>query len=362
MTGRSVFVNIVTYNNSTSILKCLEGLLKQENFDIGLNLIVHIRDNASSDTTAELLDTISTSGISIHKNKENLGFCTAHNIAFREFINSDKEYFLCLNPDLYLEKNAISNLVAAVESAPEIGSACPKLLRADTDLKPIVPAVIDAAGMYLTSGLRHFDRGSNCPDAKDYSNKVYVFGGSGACLLMKREYILDVAISQPDYINDLKQVYPQLKSVTAEKLEVFDEAFFAYREDADLAWRSQLLGWNCLYVPESVGYHIRKVTPQKRSQLSQDINLLGVKNRFLLQLNNYSLSYGIKTFIAGYFFRNMFVVLAVILKERSSMPAFFQIFKLLKRSLQRRKILNERMRKSHAEVSEWIDRKIKEYK
>ena len=30
--------------------------------------------------------------------------------------------------------------------------------------------------------------------------------------------------------------------------EVFDEDFFAYREDADLAWRAQLLGWDALYV------------------------------------------------------------------------------------------------------------------
>ena len=34
--------------------------------------------------------------------------------------------------------------------------------------------------------------------------------------------------------------------------EFFDADFFAYREDADLAWRAQLLGWKCLYNPQAV--------------------------------------------------------------------------------------------------------------
>ena len=45
--------------------------------------------------------------------------------------------------------------------------------------------------------------------------------------------------------------------------EYFDEDFFAYREDADLAWRAQLLGWSCLYVPEAIARHGRRVTPEQ---------------------------------------------------------------------------------------------------
>ncbi|HTX43410.1 MAG TPA: glycosyltransferase family 2 protein, partial [Methanocella sp.] len=36
---------------------------------------------------------------------------------------------------------------------------------------------------------------------------------------------------------------------------LFDEDFFAYMEDVDLAFRGRLAGWNCLYVPEAVVYH-----------------------------------------------------------------------------------------------------------
>jgi GT2 family glycosyltransferase len=36
---------------------------------------------------------------------------------------------------------------------------------------------------------------------------------------------------------------------------LFDEAFFAYCEDADLGFRARLRGWRCIYVPTAVVYH-----------------------------------------------------------------------------------------------------------
>src|SRR5207244_1165265 len=68
--------------------------------------------------------------------------------------------------------------------------------------------------------------------------------------------------------------------------QYFDEDFFAYREDADLAWRCRLLGWNSIYVPAAVAQHRRRVTPERRRELPKEINYHSVKNRFLLRLNN----------------------------------------------------------------------------
>ena len=39
--------------------------------------------------------------------------------------------------------------------------------------------------------------------------------------------------------------------------QVFDNTFFAYKEDVDLSWRLGLLGWKCLYIPEAIAYHGR---------------------------------------------------------------------------------------------------------
>jgi GT2 family glycosyltransferase len=62
--------------------------------------------------------------------------------------------------------------------------------------------------------------------------------------------------------------------------EFFDPDFFVYREDADVAWRAQLLGWRCIYTPHARGYHVRNVLPGNRRALPPVINMHSVKNRF----------------------------------------------------------------------------------
>ena len=39
------------------------------------------------------------------------------------------------------------------------------------------------------------------------------------------------------------------------QIGTFDESFFMYLEDVDLAWRQQLAGWPTLYAPRAVAYH-----------------------------------------------------------------------------------------------------------
>jgi len=68
--------------------------------------------------------------------------------------------------------------------------------------------------------------------------------------------------------------------------EFFDPDFFVYREDADVAWRAQLMGWRCLYTPHARGYHVRSVLPGNRRALPGIINMHSVKNRFLMRIKN----------------------------------------------------------------------------
>ena len=92
----------------------------------------------------------------------------------------------------------------------------------------------------------------------------YVFGASAAAALYRRAMIDDVAVDG----------------------DFFDPDFFAYREDADVAWRAQLLGWRCIYTPAAVAYHVRTVTPANRRSLPPVINMHSVKNRFLMRIKN----------------------------------------------------------------------------
>jgi GT2 family glycosyltransferase len=40
----------------------------------------------------------------------------------------------------------------------------------------------------------------------------------------------------------------------------FDESFFAYLEDVDVAWRVRMKGWRCLYMPDAVVFHHHSAT------------------------------------------------------------------------------------------------------
>jgi len=262
-----VSVLIVTYNSAEHLLRCLESIAQQD-YPV---LEIIIIDNASTDRTRDILKQFTPPvcipwGVKL--NAENKGFAAAQNQAIRQ---AQGGWLLCLNPDVVLRADFIRQLVSAVAlDGPRLhgktGAVCGKLLRWAPGEHAEFTAVIDCAGMYFTPNLRHLDRGSEETDHGQYEHAEYVFGASGAAVLYRRAMVQDVSIEG----------------------EFFDEDFFAYREDADLAWRAQILGWKCLYTPAAVGWHVRRVTPERRERLPHLINWHSVKNRFLMRIKNCS--------------------------------------------------------------------------
>ena len=119
--------------------------------------------------------------------------------------------------------------------------------------------------MVVSTAGRHHDRGSGAALSDGLERPAWVFGASGAAALYRRAALEDVA-------------YPGG--------EVFDERFFAYREDADLAWRLQRRGWRCLYWPAARAFHARGLKPEAHRAGTALINRLSVRNRFLLRWAN----------------------------------------------------------------------------
>ena len=186
-------------------------------------------------------------------------------------------------------------------------------------------------------------RGSNEVDSGQFNRSETVFGGTGACLLLHRSFVEELLLVGENHERDSEKIYPQLSENREKRAPLFDEAFFAYREDADLAWRASLLGWKCLYVPEAIGYHRRLVLPSNRSELPDEVNNCSVRNRFLLQLNNYSFLKWPAAFLPGVVIRNLIVLFAVLIIERSSLSAFRDLGILWKRASERRRILKLRL-------------------
>lgn len=253
-----VSVLIVTWNSAQYLEQCFSSLEGQEYRELEVVVV----ENASTDGTRELLRPRESQWRVIY-NDRNLGFAAGQNQAMSA---AKGEWLLCLNPDVILAPEFVGRLVEAGCAHPEAGSTCGKLLRWNPIAEPHRTRIIDSTGIYFTRNMRHLDRGAEEVDNGQYDRAQYVFGATGAAAMFRRSLVEAVSVDG----------------------EFFDEDFFSYREDADLAWRAQVMGWKCLYVPSAIAWHVRRVTPERREQLPLLINWHSVKNRFLMRGKNAS--------------------------------------------------------------------------
>jgi GT2 family glycosyltransferase len=333
MTNRKILIHIVTWNSADTITRCIECARAQQGFMLGEDLIIRVTDNASSDATVSCVEKFgSVGGVELHRNAANLGFCGAHNQGAARCVEGGFDAMLILNPDVGLSATCLEEMFAALSRDAKRGIVTPKLMRAAGDLSPLASRTIDAAGMVLTSSIRHFDRGSGEIDTGAYESFEEVFGATGACLMISRECISSITLSERVSDEPVWNLYPELREGAERRVRLFDEAFFAYREDADLSWRASRMGWRCVYTPAAVATHVRVVTPERRSKLPTVLNRLSVRNRFLLQWNNWDLSCGLASLFWGVFVRNLLVIAGVLLKERSSIPGLIEALRLAPRA------------------------------
>ncbi len=318
-----VSVTIVTYNSGRFIRRCLESVLAQK---YALKEVVVI-DNASTDGTIDILDQFSDRCRIVY-NDENIGFAAAQNQAIGL---SEGDWILTLNPDVLLLPNFIQSLVDAGNRDPRVGTVCGKLLSMRASFELPERPIIDSTGIYFTPTMRHLDRGSLEEDNGDFLNFEYVFGATAAAALYRREMIDDIAFEG----------------------EFFDHDFFVYREDADVAWRAQLLGWRCLYTPYARGYHVRAVLPGNRRALPPAINMHSVKNRFLMRVKNMTGDLYWRNFLP-ITFRDLTVVGACLAHEWSSLRAFGLVAKAWPRLLAKRRWIMERRQVSDEYIASWF--------
>ncbi len=316
-------VTIVTYNSAKFIEQCLQNVLRQTRF---LHEIVVI-DNASHDETRQILRNFEDR-VRVVYNSENRGFAGGHNQALAL---TSAEWVLVLNPDVRLSPNFLEQLMSAGERDPKIGTVCGKLLTMGSDLQLPSRPVLDSTGIYFTPAIRHFDRGSKELDTGKYENDEYVFGATGAAALYRRAMIEDISIEG----------------------EFFDEDFFVYREDADIAWRAQLLGWTCLYTPSAVGYHVRSVLPSNRQGVAAVVNMHSVKNRWYLRLKNMTGDLYRRHWLSVTT-RDLLIVAACLLREWKSLRAFPIVFLNIRKMWRKRREIMRRRRVSDEYIASWF--------
>lgn len=214
---------MVAWNNGEVLPRCLEHLLATT--WPGGPLEVVVVDNASTDgSTADLAERFP--GVAVRRNPANLGFAGGVNTALRDL---DGLWAVALvNSDAFVEPGWLEPLAAALDSAPDVGAAVPKILFADPDGPG--PARINNVGLVLGPTWELHDRGYGEPDDGRYDHPDDVWGWCGGAVLLRADYLRDTGL--------------------------LDERLFMYAEDADLSWRGATRGWRYRYEPRSVVRHV----------------------------------------------------------------------------------------------------------
>ena len=256
-TRAPVAVVIVTWNSAKFIGGCLESLERLERRPQEIVVI----DNASVDGTQSVVrDRLQA--VRLIERGANAGFCRPNNKGIRE---TTSPFVLVLNPDTTLAPRFLEELLPAFDD-PKVGIAAGKLLRFDG-------VTLDSCGQMLGRSRQPIDRGFGTKDHGQYDEDAEVFGACGAAALYRRTMLDQIADSPGRY---------------------FDESYFAFYEDLDLAWRAQRAGWRAVYRHRAVGRHARGSAstaegPRRfRSLLgrSPEIRYLVVRNRWLTILRN----------------------------------------------------------------------------
>jgi GT2 family glycosyltransferase len=170
-----------------------------------------------------------------------------------------------LNPDTTLDPRFLEELLPAFDD-PKVGIAAGKLLRFDG-------VTLDSCGQMLGLSRQPIDRGFGKKDKGQFDEDDDVFGACGAAALYRRTMLDQIADGAGQY---------------------FDESFFAFYEDLDLAWRAQRAGWRAAYRHRAVGRHARGGAaavegPRRFTSLlsrSPEVRFLVLRNRWLTILRN----------------------------------------------------------------------------
>ena len=325
----TVTVSVVLHDSGPDITGCLRALRDQR---LAPDQVIVI-DNASTDGGAALA-AVAMPEARVERLGDNIGFAAGHN---RAFARAPADVHVILNPDCRRAPDFLSRALKVLGSDPRIGSVSGRLLRfrdgpEGGPLLELDGDVLDSTGMVAFRNRRVVDRGADEPAAGRFVDPGDVFGASGAAAVYRRAMLEDVAF----------------------RGEIFDERFFAYREDVDLAWRALLLGWRCRYEPTAIARHRRRVTPGRRQALPASINRRSVANRWRMLLRN-ELSAGWRRDGIRILTRDAQILGYAALREQTTLAAVLDVLRDARRLRTWRRDLMRRRVIEPAAMLAWFD-------
>lgn len=223
-----VSIIIVNYNSGEWLARSVQSVLQQtfSNFEC------FIVDNGSTDQSLKTLPKTDERFVILELN-ENTGFAKANNIAAKKACG---DWLALLNPDAFARSDWLEKLMEATTLIPHV------TMVGSTQYMAANPTIYDGVGdFYHISGIAW--RGKHGHRTTDDGPQTReVFGPCAAAALYHRE--------------------------TFNNLGGFDERFFCYHEDVDLAFRFRLAGGRCVQKADAIVDHVSSGIAGKASEFA----------------------------------------------------------------------------------------------
>jgi len=249
-------VVLVNWNTRDLTRECLKALF--EALD-GLDSEVWIVDNASRDDSVAMLK-VEFPRVKLIENSENVGFARANNQVLER---AKADYYLLLNTDTVVPREAVGRLYDFMEHHPEAGAAGPKLKNAEgvaeAPLKEL-PTLIGELRYCLVSHAvpftGFFRKVLSRPDVDwgRLTEPVQAQVLSAACLMIRREVIEQVGLLAEDY--------------------------FLFSEENDYFRRMKAAGYRGYYLPHVEVIHLLGMSRKKRGSVDSEVNFFGSRQLF----------------------------------------------------------------------------------
>lgn len=334
-----IYIQLVTWNGEKYIPYLFESLRIQK----FKNWKLLIWENASTDGTAAAIEKELENFSQPHqymKQSVNTGFGGGHNTLFN-ISTKEATHVMLLNQDMMLDPKFIEKLYYFLESHDDVGAVSGRIMKWNF---PNKTSQIDTIGLMGFPNQRVIDMsgGLQWHDGEDDHEALEVFGVSGALPLYRSEALKSVA-----YDN-----------------EFFDNDFFMYKEDVDLAWRMRNAGWHAFTVLDAVAHHDRsssgpahlgdREAAKNRKLKSVAGNRYSYRNHLLMLIKNYHKAAGLGSLVQVYWYELKKAVYLAIFETRIFAKSWYDVVRLLPKMLKKRAFITKHTHVTPTEINWWF--------
>lgn len=268
----SFSIIIPNYNGADFLTSCIESITESIKEVSKSKFEIIIIDNNSKDNSLQIIKELSTKNQNLNLKykitllSKNTGFAYAVN---QGITKAEYPWIVVVNNDLVVDQNWFQLISKNIKENknPKIITFSGTVLNKD-------------GSKFESQGLKFYysAKAKNISNGKSFNKKLFlrnkknknpklIWGASASLVVYKKKVI--------------------------QKIGAFDQDFFAYEEDVDLALRLQNLNYKTLYVPQAISYHLGGGTSQKMGNFRY---LMDAKNWIYIIIKNYSSKEILKNF------------------------------------------------------------------